>query len=110
MDRINPKWREEYFKHPFSTDTLFEKLTIAGATLKKNQKNKVKGVGQECPTHTRYFRRAPMGTSSKKAARTGFPPSREAATIMPLDSKPRSLRGARFATMTTFLPTRLSGA
>ncbi len=25
LDRINPKWTEEYFKHPFSTDTLFEK-------------------------------------------------------------------------------------
>ena len=25
LDRINPKWKQEYFKHPLSTDPLFEK-------------------------------------------------------------------------------------
>src|SRR5579872_4403038 len=53
---------------------------------------------------------APTGTSSKKLASTGFPPSSEAATIIPFDSRPRSLRGARFATITTLRPTRVSGA
>src|ERR1035438_2394156 len=56
-----------------------------------------------------YLRRAPISTSSRKPARTGRPPSREAATIMPLDSRPRSLRGARLATMTTLRPIRDSG-
>ena len=41
-----------------------------------------------------YFSRAPTGTSSKKLASTGLPPSSDAATIIPLDSSPRSLRGA----------------
>src|SRR5690348_462964 len=52
-----------------------------------------------------YFSRAPMGTSSRKLARTGWPLSpTEAATIMPFDSMPRSLRGWRLATITTFMP------
>src|SRR5450631_272996 len=33
-----------------------------------------------------YLRRAPTGTSSRKLANTGFPPSSDAATIMPFDS------------------------
>ena len=33
-----------------------------------------------------YLSRAPMGTSSKKLASTGFPPSSDAATIIPFDS------------------------
>ena len=57
-----------------------------------------------------YFNLAPTGTSSKKLASTGLPPSSEAATIIPFDSNPRSLRGARLATITTFRPTRVSGA
>src|SRR5262249_10282414 len=44
-----------------------------------------------------YFRRAPTGTSSRKPARIGLPPSSDAATIMPFDSMPRSLRGCRLA-------------
>src|ERR1700693_3854094 len=53
---------------------------------------------------------APTGTSSKKPARTGLPPSSDAATIIPFDSMPRSLRGARLATITTFRPIKVSGA
>ena len=49
-----------------------------------------------------HLRRAPTGISSWKPASTGLPPSTEAATIMPLDSMPFSLRGCRLATMTTF--------
>src|SRR5690242_20351051 len=56
-----------------------------------------------------HFRRAPTGTSSRKLASTGLPPSSEAATIIPCDSRPRSLRGARLATITTLRPTRASG-
>ena len=41
----------------------------------------------------RHFRRAPTGMSSRNPASTGLPPSTEAATIMPFDSMPRSLRG-----------------
>src|SRR6266852_5148941 len=52
-----------------------------------------------------HFSLAPTGTSSRNPASTGLPPSSEAATIMPFDSTPRSLRGARLATMTTFRPT-----
>src|SRR5579872_1793183 len=57
-----------------------------------------------------YFKRAPTGTSSRKPARTGLPPSSEAATIMPCDSRPRSFRGARLATITTFRPSIFSGS
>src|SRR5579872_2372420 len=57
-----------------------------------------------------HFRRAPTGMSSRKLASTGLPPSTEAATIMPLDVSPRSLRGARLATMTTLRPISDSGA
>jgi hypothetical protein len=53
---------------------------------------------------------APAGASSVNVASTGLPSGpTEAATIMPLDSTPRSLRGARFTTTTTFLPTSSSG-
>ena len=37
-------------------------------------------------TKADYLSRAPTGTSSRKLARTGFPPSRDAATIIPFDS------------------------
>ncbi len=58
-----------------------------------------------------YFSRAPTGTSSLKVTSTGRPWSpTEAATIMPLDSRPRIFRGWRLVTMTTFLPTSWSGA
>ncbi len=62
------------------------------------------GIGEH-----RYFSRAPTGTSSRKAASTGAPPSSEAATIMPFDSIPRSFRGCRLATITTLRPTSFSG-
>src|SRR5256885_7451325 len=47
-----------------------------------------------------YLSRAPISTSSSgKPARTGRPSGpTEAAMIMPLDSTPRSLRGARLTT------------
>lgn len=48
------------------------------------------------PIH--YLNRTPTGTSSKNPAGTGFPPSSEAATIIPSDMMPRSFRGCRFAT------------
>src|SRR6476646_516303 len=51
-----------------------------------------------------HFSLAPTGTSSKNPASTGLPPSREAATIMPFDSRPRNLRGCRLATITTLRP------
>jgi len=58
-----------------------------------------------------HFKRAPTGTSSRNPASTGKPLSpTEAATIMPFDSKPRSLRGWRFTTRTTLRPTSDSGA
>ena len=57
-----------------------------------------------------YFRRAPTGTSSRKPASTGLPPSSDAATIMPFDSMPRSLRGCRLATITTLRPIIFSGS
>src|SRR5258706_14458263 len=41
----------------------------------------------------RHFRRAPMGTSSRNAASTGFVSSSDTTTIMHLDSWPRSFRG-----------------
>ena len=57
-----------------------------------------------------HFRRAPTGMSSWNPASTGLPPSTEAATIMPFDSMPFSLRGCKLATITTLrLPVR-SGA
>ena len=57
-----------------------------------------------------HFSRAPTGTSSRNPASTGLPPSSEAATIMPFDSMPRSLRGCRLATITTLRPISCSGA
>ena len=56
-----------------------------------------------------HFRRAPMGTSSRKPASTGLPPSMEPATIIPFDSMPRSLRGCRLATITTLRPISSAG-
>ena len=56
-----------------------------------------------------HFRRAPTGMSSWKPASTGLPPSTDAATIMPLDSMPFSLRGCRLATITTLRFTRSAG-
>ncbi len=56
-----------------------------------------------------YLSKAPLGTSAAKVARTGFP-SAVAATTMPSDSTPMSLAGFRFATITIFLFTRLSGS
>ena len=57
-----------------------------------------------------YFSFAPTGTSSRNPASTGRPSSpNEAATIMPCDSSPRSLRGCRLATMTTLRPISFSG-
>src|SRR5712691_6804429 len=56
-----------------------------------------------------HLSRAPIGTSSRKLASTGISPSREAATIIPCDSTPRSFRGTRFATITTLRPISSSG-
>src|SRR5215831_10458083 len=56
-----------------------------------------------------HLRRAPAGMSSWKPARTGLPPSTDAATIIPLDSMPFSLRGCRFATMMTLRLSNCSG-
>src|SRR6266446_3505926 len=56
-----------------------------------------------------HLRRAPMGASSRKPTSMGLSPSAVAATIMPCDSRPRSLRGCRLATMTTLRPTISSG-
>src|SRR6185436_19066790 len=57
-----------------------------------------------------HFNLAPLGTSSRKLANTGWPSSpTEAASSMPLDSRPRILRGSRLATITILRPTRLSG-
>src|ERR1700676_2162110 len=55
-----------------------------------------------------HFSLAPTGISSRKPASTGLPPSMDAATIMPLDSSPRSLRGCRLATITTLRPINCS--
>src|SRR5436190_16239025 len=56
-----------------------------------------------------HFKRAPGSMFSRKPASTGGPSGSDAATIMPRDSSPRSLRGARFATMITLRPTSCSG-
>src|ERR1700736_979669 len=53
---------------------------------------RVKFLAIEVAVRVDHFRRAPTGTSSRNPARTGLPPSSEAATIMPFDSMPRSLR------------------
>src|SRR5690242_11391004 len=67
------------------------------------------GVNMAVRIDQDHFRRAPMGMSSRKPARTGLPPSTDAATIIPLDSMPFSLRGCRFATITTLRLTSCSG-
>ena len=56
-----------------------------------------------------HFKRAPTAISSWKPARTGFPPSTDAATIIPFDSMPFSLRGCKFATITTLRLSNCSG-
>jgi len=65
------------------------------------------------PTKTTvYFSLAPISTSSSgKPARTGRPSGpTEAAMIMPLDSTPRNLRGARLTTTATLRPISFSGS
>src|SRR6185437_6400050 len=57
-----------------------------------------------------YFSRAPSGTSSRNPASTGAPPSSDAASSMPFDSRPRIFLGARLATMTIFRPISFSGS
>ncbi len=58
-----------------------------------------------------YFNLAPFGTSSVKVAITGRPSSPyDAATTIPCDSNPRSLRGFKLATITTFRSSKLSGS
>lgn len=57
-----------------------------------------------------YLSRAPTSTSSAKVARTALPSAVVAATTMPFDSRPRSLRGARLATSTILRPMSDSGA
>src|SRR5580658_222627 len=57
-----------------------------------------------------HFRRAPGGMSSWNPASTGLPSFTDAATIMPLDWMPFSLRGCRLATMTTLRCSRSAGA
>ena len=58
-----------------------------------------------------HFKRAPTLTSSKNVAIAGVSSSvSEAAQIMPWDSRPRILRGLRFATTTTLRPISLSGS
>jgi hypothetical protein len=64
----------------------------------------VKMTMRVCQLHD-YLSRAPGAISSTKPVRTGGPPSTLAATIMPCEVRPRSLRGARLATMTTLRPT-----
>ena len=59
--------------------------------------------------HQPHFRRAPTGISSWKPASTGLPSFTEAATIMPFDSMPFSLRGCRLATITTLRSIRSAG-
>ncbi len=59
--------------------------------------------------HAAYFSRAPTAMSSWNPVRTGRPASVVAATIMPCDVSPRSLRGCRFATITTLRPMSCSG-
>ena len=54
-----------------------------------------------------HFNRAPTGTSSRNPASTGFPPSSEAATIIPLDSMPRILRGCQIRHNHHFPPHQL---
>jgi hypothetical protein len=57
-----------------------------------------------------YLSFAPFGTSSLNVASTGRPSGPTvAATIIPFDSTPRSFRGWRFVTRTTFIPTTCSG-
>src|SRR5436190_23142809 len=58
-----------------------------------------------------HFNRAPILTSSRNVAMAGVSSSvSEAAQIMPWDSRPRILRGFRFATTTTLRPISFSGS
>lgn len=56
-----------------------------------------------------HFTFVPAGTLGSTLSRLGSP-SIDAASTIPFDSTPISLAGCRFATITTFLPTRSSGA
>jgi hypothetical protein len=35
LDRLNPEWRSEYFKHPFSTDALFENRATGASPVQQ---------------------------------------------------------------------------
>ena len=81
--------------------TGFSLLVFSSRIAKSKQ-------AEACSTSC-YFSRAPTGTSSRNPASTGAPSGKDAATIMPFDSTPRSFRGCRFVTTTTLRPTRSSG-
>ena len=72
--------------------------------------NELQNADRHARQISHHFSLAPSGTSSKKLANTGFPPSREAASSIPFDSSPRILRGARLVTTTILRPTSVSGA
>ena len=93
-------------------------LLLAGFSLRANRHeasvpeavtSRVVKVRMRIDEH--HFSRAPFGMSSRKPASTGGSSAvSEAATIIPLDSRPRSFRGCRFATITTCRPSRRSGS
>ena len=61
------------------------------------------------PGREGYFTLVPDGTEGSTVRSEGSPvPGSEAARIIPFDSIPISLAGARFATKTNFLPTSCS--
>src|SRR5439155_20951684 len=61
------------------------------------------------PRQRRHVIFVPGGRSRSSVSTASFP-SVEPARTMPLDSIPISCAGSRFATTTTFLPTRSAGA
>src|SRR5882724_329683 len=90
-----------------SIGSVHEELFVSLVHQRCNQSKPA--VSLECKGA--YFSFDPIGTSSRKPASTGLPSSpTEAATIMPFDSSPRSLRGCRLATMTTLRPMSDSGS
>src|SRR5436190_3887553 len=87
------------------------------ARFPRARDNLVPIIIKHCPVNVAvgidksHFKRAPILTSSKNVAIAGVSSSvSEAAQIIPWDSRPRILRGLRFATTTTLRPISFSGS
>jgi len=87
----------------------WESINISRWSLVVGRSRRLAWTGQKPVTRDLATSGACLQDSSKKLARLVAAFGR-GATIMPFDSRPRSLRGARLATITTLRPMSASGS